>query len=217
MAAGVVSAVAALVLEANRTTIEPDGTPMAPMNPYAVKAVLQYTATPLADADPLAQGAGEINAAGAVALIRAFDTRTSPWTVSTVATSTLFGTESSAWSRALVVGQLQLQNLTPDAAVSGANIIWGSNVIWGTNIVWDTNIVWGLQHRLGFEAWRWATRRLPRRHRAGSRHASDGDHATMVARHGLAVAPVSRRGRRQEKAVWSAGSSAYRQAAFITR
>src|SRR5204863_160678 len=71
MAAAVVSGVAALVLQANRTSLESDGTPTAPLNPYAVKAILQYTATPLPDTDPLAQGSGEINADGAVALTRA--------------------------------------------------------------------------------------------------------------------------------------------------
>ena len=98
MSAAVASGVVALVLEANRTALEPDGTPMAPLNPYAVKAILQYTATPLAGADALSEGSGELNAAGAVALTRALDTRTAPWTVSSLATSTTFGTETDVWS-----------------------------------------------------------------------------------------------------------------------
>src|SRR4029453_17567059 len=51
MAAGVVSGVVALVIEANRTAVHPDGSRMAPLNPYAMKAILQYSATPLANAD----------------------------------------------------------------------------------------------------------------------------------------------------------------------
>jgi hypothetical protein len=41
MSAAVVSGVVALVLEANWTALEPDGTRMAPLNPCAVKAMLQ--------------------------------------------------------------------------------------------------------------------------------------------------------------------------------
>src|SRR5439155_12022519 len=128
MSAAVVSGVAALVLDANRTAIEPDGTRIAPLNPYAVKTILQYTATPLSDADPLAQGSGEINADGAVALTRALDTRTAPWTVSSLPMSTTFGTEADLWSASIVWGTMALQNLTPDNAVAGANIVWGTNV-----------------------------------------------------------------------------------------
>ena len=70
MAAGVASGVVALVLEANRH----GGAP--PLTPNAVKAILQYTATSLTTNNPdaLTQGAGEINAAGAVALAGQIDT-----------------------------------------------------------------------------------------------------------------------------------------------
>jgi serine protease AprX len=85
MAAGVATGVVALVLEANRTTLHADLTNQAPLNPYAVKAILQYTATTLADSDALSQGAGEINADGAVALTRALDTRTTPWSAAPLA------------------------------------------------------------------------------------------------------------------------------------
>jgi serine protease AprX len=143
MAAAVVSGVAALVLDANRTTLEADGTRMAPLNPYAVKAILQYTATPLAAGDALTQGSGEINAAGAVALTRALDTRSTPWTVSAVSSSTTFGSETNLWSTNIIWGAARLQNLTPDRAVGGANAEWSDNIIWGTNIEWSDNIIWG--------------------------------------------------------------------------
>jgi len=149
MAAGVATGVAALVIEANRTTLQADGTPMAPLDPYSVKAILSYTATPLAAADGLTQGAGEINADGAVALVRALDTRTKPWMTGPLSLSSTFGVEIDSWSTNLMWGAVQLQNLAPDNAVSGANIVWGSNIVWGTNIVWSTaagetdNIVWG--------------------------------------------------------------------------
>jgi len=39
-----------------------------------VKAILEFSAIPVADADYLTQGAGEINAAGAIALASAINT-----------------------------------------------------------------------------------------------------------------------------------------------
>ena len=67
MAAGVTSGVVALVLHANRG-----------LTPNAVKAVLEYSSIPVLDDDgsrfdPLAQGAGQIEVAGSVALARAIN------------------------------------------------------------------------------------------------------------------------------------------------
>jgi serine protease AprX len=56
-AAPVVAGVVALMLEANPT-----------LTPNAVKAILQYTAEVYAGYDPLTQGAGFLNAKGAVQL-----------------------------------------------------------------------------------------------------------------------------------------------------
>jgi serine protease AprX len=68
MAAGVVSGVVSLMLEANRKN-HPGGT----LTPNAVKAILEYTAFPVGSSDPLTQGAGALNAAGAVTLAAAID------------------------------------------------------------------------------------------------------------------------------------------------
>ena len=67
MAAGVASGVVALVLQANRG-----------LTPNAVKAVLEYTSIPVLDDDgsrfdALAQGAGQIEVTGSVALARAIN------------------------------------------------------------------------------------------------------------------------------------------------
>src|SRR4030095_12087178 len=97
MSAGVVSGVVALVIEANRTALLPDGTRMAPLNPFAVKTILQYTATNLANSDTMSQGAGEVNADGAIALTRALDARTTPWGVAPLALTSMFGIEVDSW------------------------------------------------------------------------------------------------------------------------
>jgi serine protease AprX len=73
MAAAVTSGVVALVLEANETAVNGS---QAALTPNAVKAVLQYTALTMRDAsgvvyDRMTQGAGALNADGALQLARA--------------------------------------------------------------------------------------------------------------------------------------------------
>jgi serine protease AprX len=143
MATGVVSGVAALVLEANRTSLNPDGTPMAPLSPYDVKAILEYTATNVAGADALTQGAGELNAVGALSLTLALDTRSAPWLVGAVAPSTTIGNETLPWAMGLIWGTGTMTNPTPDDVVWGTHLVWGNHVVWGNDTVWANNIVWG--------------------------------------------------------------------------
>jgi serine protease AprX len=151
MAAGVVSGVVALVLEANRQVGAP------PLTPNAVKAILQYTATSVTTNSPdvLTQGVGQINAAGAVALAGQVDT-TAPlggwWLKSGVDESTPFGvtdgvscalpdcqvetwSKNILWGTSVLGGDLVYRNL----------LIWASNILWGTNVTWatDNNILWG--------------------------------------------------------------------------
>ena len=64
MAAAVTSGVVALMLESGRTTFG-----VSP-SPNAVKAMLQYSAVPLANANSLMQGAGALNGGGAIELAR---------------------------------------------------------------------------------------------------------------------------------------------------
>ena len=72
MAAGVTSGVVALVLDAhNRNGFHRQ----PPLTANMVKAILQYSAIPVPGADYLTQGAGEINAAGAMALADAIERR----------------------------------------------------------------------------------------------------------------------------------------------
>ena len=157
MAAPVVTGTVALMLEANPK-----------LTPNAVKAILQYTAQVRADASPLTQGAGMLNANGAVRLARFFaspsegidemgDTIQGEWVP--WARHIIWGNYritggvplpgSSAWSTAVNWGALE----TP----AGGRVVWGArlddNIVWSTaadNIVWSTsadNIVWSTAGR----------------------------------------------------------------------
>jgi serine protease AprX len=107
MAAPVVTGAVALMLEANPA-----------LTPNAVKAILQYTAETRKGVDHLTQGAGFLNARGAVALSRAFAGISAPGELSA---------DPVKWSR---------------------HIIWGNRRIGGGMLVaranaWDLGVTWG--------------------------------------------------------------------------
>lgn len=131
MATGIASGVVALVIDAHRRD-----SPGAPaLTPNLVKAIVQYTAIPLKDDDPstpsvLEQGAGGINAAGAIALARAIDT-TMP--------------AGSYWLEHGLVPETQIRG---ERYVWAQHIVWGDHVVWGDTIAsnmlaWSEHIVWG--------------------------------------------------------------------------
>ncbi len=150
MAAGVASGVVALVLQAN-----------GDLTPNAVKAVLEYTSIPVLDDDgsrfdPLAQGAGQIEVTGSVALARAINPQApvgTPWLSTTLTPSTIIGNQSYAWSQSIIWGARRVvgeQLMTEQRPAWGLNIIWGEglgneddNIVWGNNFGDDDNIVWG--------------------------------------------------------------------------
>jgi serine protease AprX len=149
MAAAVTSGVVALILQQHNQS---GYHKQLPLTANLVKAILEFTAIPVAGADYLTQGAGEINAAGAIALTAAINTGIASgnwWLASGVAPSTTIDGRSYAWSQTVI---------WTDAALTGhlvfeSNSAWTSNVAWGSsddNIVWGTfasarasNIVWG--------------------------------------------------------------------------
>jgi hypothetical protein len=153
MAAAVASGVTALVIEANRAAH-----PGSYLSPNAVKAILQYSALPVDDAngddvEVLAQGTGEINVRGASDLAASLDLRFKNvrWTNARLNPSTLIGGEVEEWSQAVVWGARLISNPDLDfvrAALLGENIVWGTLALNGENIVWGTlataeNVVWG--------------------------------------------------------------------------
>ena len=122
MAAPQVSGTAALVLETNPR-----------LSVGAVRAVLEFTAQQLPATSPLAQGAGQVNATGAVRLARLIKPRVER-------------------------GQIWLKSQggvpQPYDILEGEPIAWSKNIVWGNRILggdsayvhlalWDDNIVWG--------------------------------------------------------------------------
>ena len=140
MAAPVVAGAVALMLEANPT-----------LTPNAVKAILQYTAEDRPEG-PAAEGAGLLNARGAVRLARHYANRRQPlgpegdWIAG----------EWVAWGRRVLWGDAIVEGglLTPGSPAWTGTLAWGAssvdNIVWSTygddNIVWSTydadNIVW---------------------------------------------------------------------------
>jgi len=109
------------------------------LTPNAVKAILQYTAQVYDGYDPLTQGAGFLNAAGAVRLARVFaDPALAPPVDSTWSGHLL-------WGNQLIRGDL----LTPDAMAWADGVVWGATktpaggtIDWG---VGSRNVVWGMR------------------------------------------------------------------------
>src|SRR5207253_2843549 len=143
MASPVVAGTVALMLQANPS-----------LTPNAVKAILQYTSQSYAGYDVLTQGAGFLNAMGAVRLARFFATAQPGDTVPVQA----------MWSKHIVWGNHLLSGglILPDANAWHPGVVWGAaqadngdNIVWGSgcatdgcdNIVWGSvladNIVWG--------------------------------------------------------------------------
>jgi hypothetical protein len=180
MATAVVSGLVAVMIEANdyaaQQRYQASGrlkklapyVPPPPLTPNTIKAMLQYSATPLRDAagalyDRLTQGAGEVDGLGAVTLAYSVDTSKLPGTpwMPVVMPSTQFGTELQTWSQSIVWGT---------RVVSGTGLMdvnqlaWAQSVTWGAgeldNIVWGTfaegegdNIVWGTAFDLADIVW----------------------------------------------------------------
>jgi serine protease AprX len=121
MAAPVVAGAVALMLDAN-----PD------LTPNAVKAILQYTSESRKGVDHFTQGAGFLNARGAVELSRSFADPMSPPELST---------DPVAWSRHIIWGNRRISG-RPLAAHANA---WALGVTWGERRTPSGEIVeWGV-------------------------------------------------------------------------
>ena len=147
MAAPVVSGTVALMLQANPK-----------LTPNLVKAILQYTAQTYPGYSALKEGAGFLNALGAVRLAKFYATNQAgtPMPVQKI------------WSREIIWGNHRIGRgyLNPVANAWATNVVWGTaktggvtgqNIVWGTqcgddtcdNIIWGTadvdgeNVVWG--------------------------------------------------------------------------
>jgi subtilisin family serine protease len=104
MSAPVVTGTIALMLQANPA-----------LTPNAIKAILHYTAQAYGGYDPLTQGAGFLNAAGAVDMARVFSNTSLPLP------------DTSSWSRQIIWGNQRLRGGRPTADASA----WKPGVQWG--------------------------------------------------------------------------------------
>jgi hypothetical protein len=124
------------------------------LTPNLVKAILQYTAEHKSRYDDLTQGAGFLNARGAVQLAKSF---------ANGADHAL--ADPTPWNKHINWGNHRIGGgvLRPDANAWGANVMWGSSatdkgdtIVWGTtcgakacdNTVWNASpdedpVVWG--------------------------------------------------------------------------
>ena len=105
MAAPAVSGTVALMLQANPS-----------LTPNAVKAILQYTAQAYSSYDPLTQGAGFLNAKGAVQLARHL---ASP--------SAIPYPDATRWNRRVTWGNLAIKS----GRLTATATAWPSDVSWG--------------------------------------------------------------------------------------
>jgi subtilisin family serine protease len=145
-AAAVVSGVGALMLQANPH-----------LTPNLMKAILEYTSQDYSGNKPLEEGAGFLNALGAVRLARFYATARVGQRVPV----------EPIWSKHFIWGNHEMSGglILPDATAWALGVVWGvpkangdtgDNIVWGTscgspdcgdNIVWGTsdgdNIVWG--------------------------------------------------------------------------
>ena len=135
--------VVALLIEQHRRVA-----PTLPrLTPNDVKAILQFTALPVAGSDALTQGAGALNASGALALVAALTGNVDPnlRATGTVTPETTIGSEVYVWNQSVVWGNTVVWGTTVYAneAAWGPQTIWGSTVVWGTGWPAGDDIVWG--------------------------------------------------------------------------
>ena len=124
MASPVVAGTVALMLQANPS-----------LTPNAVKAILQFTAERRDEYDHRTQGAGFLNARGAVELARQFREGFDPRRVSQESTG-----DPVRWSRQIIWGRRRLSEgtITPGANAWQRGVVWGAMTTpSGDAVVWS--------------------------------------------------------------------------------
>jgi serine protease AprX len=137
------------------------------LTPNAIKAMLQYSATPLRDAtgakyNVLTQGAGEVDGLGAVTLAYYADSSQpvgGTW-LGAFPARTTFGTTVEPWARHIIWGTRVVSGaglIEVNQAAWAQSITWGSgeldNIVWGTAAGEEDNIVWGTAALLTDVVW----------------------------------------------------------------
>ncbi len=151
MATGVTTGVVALVAEAQRGGSTTGNRQTRTISANLVKALLQYSAVKVhngtGEYDALTQGAGAVNAEGAVRLASSIDTSAplgTRWLGSFGQPSSTIAGQRLEWSQTVYWGGQEV--FGPSIAVS--ELAWQGHVVWGTNAFWSSfadleHIVWG--------------------------------------------------------------------------
>jgi hypothetical protein len=173
-----------------------------------VKAALQYTAFAVRndvgiEYDPLREGAGALNGAGAIQLTRAMDTgsRTgSFWLSPTPSPWTRVDGDWFPWQKHIIWGNAVIWGSTVDMnhAAWDEAVIWGSHddsaVIWGSH---DEAVIWGSSDLVWTDPSSWATAVIWGSDAIGTRSASSDE----------AVIWGSTDGMNEENTVWKTPES----------
>lgn len=134
MATAVASGVVALMIETNR--LDNHNTRLSP---NTVKLLLQYSAVQVskpANAVELIEGAGGINAAGAIELARAIDPSTrinGHWLERGITTATPIGKSLLAWTRRVTWGD----RLVDGDVLGRKQLAWSGKAVWGSALSWS--------------------------------------------------------------------------------
>ncbi len=134
MASAVASGVVALMIEANRLD-----NPYTRLTPNTVKMLLQYSALPVAEAAStieLTEGAGGINAMGALALARAIDPSTrinEHWLERGVEAASRIGATLVSWTRRVTWGD----RLVTGDVLNRHELAWSARAVWGETLPWS--------------------------------------------------------------------------------
>ena len=103
--------------------------------------------------DRLTQGAGTLNAVGAIELAEKIDPDVPNgryWLTDSLSGATTVDGVTYEWAHAVIWGNAVIWGSTLDtnrtawsqAVIWGSAVIWGNAVIWGSNVVWDQPGVW---------------------------------------------------------------------------
>jgi serine protease AprX len=126
MATAVTAGTVALVLDAN----ERSHTSSVRLTPNTVKALLEFTSFDVTGADALTQGAGALNAAGAIELGRRIDPAAAPgtqWVASVPYPSTRIGSDQLPWTQRFVWGD----RYAFGDSVYANRPAWAQAIVWG--------------------------------------------------------------------------------------
>jgi serine protease AprX len=144
MATAVASGAVALVLDASERRDSSRGR----LTPTTVKAIFEFTSFNVSGADELTEGAGALNAAGAMHLASKIDPSTPAgqwWVQSSVTPSTQIGSDVLPWTQRIIWGDRVAWGTSVyiNEQAWAQTIVWGDTIVWRDTLIWADTIVWG--------------------------------------------------------------------------